>query len=605
MARIRPSQQNPDLLAAILAKLERTTGPDSRGWHHALCPFHKDTDSSLGINGRGFKCLGCGEKGSLQQLAQKLGLSIPSSAARSRNQPQSGVALSQLAQAKALPVEHLRELGWHDVEHQSRPAVAIPYFDTAGNLLREQLRIRLDKRGKRDARFVWAPGHGTWPLGLDRLQSAREAGYILIVEGATDFAACLLGGIPVLAVPGANAFKSEWAVYLAGIPRICVWQENDAGGSALVKAVARSRSDLLVVTAPAEAKDPCELRQLDPEGFPQRMADLLATAAPLPTEDPSEAEPDALDPRGDFAPGMGTQASGSADDRAIEYVLKSGAALFHDQHGDAFIAFNNEQERREVWPLRSKAASNFIRWLFFRAEEKGLSGEALATARGTLSVMALFQGERRYLFLRVAETQEGLWYDLGDWRAVLITPKGWEVVEHAPILFRHYSHQMPQVEPQRGGSLDTVMSLFNVRDAEARLLLEVYLVAGLLSGIPLPVLLVHGEQGSAKTFLLKIIRSLLDPSSLATLAPPDNLREFVQQAAHHRTLYLDNLSYLSDWMSDALCRLCTGDGFSKRELYSDDDDIIYNLRGLGGITGINLVVSKPDLLDRALILRLA
>jgi hypothetical protein len=119
----------------------------------------------------------------------------------------------------------------------------------------------------------------------------------------------------------------------------------------------------------------------------------------------------------------------------------------------------------------------------------------------------------------------------------------------------------------------------------------------------MPILLVHGEQGSAKTFLMKILRSLLDPSSLTTLAPPDNLREFVQQAAHHRTLYLDNLSNLVDWLSDALCRLCTGEGFSKRELYTDDD-IVYKLRGLGGITGINLVVTKPDLLDRAIILRL-
>jgi hypothetical protein len=120
----------------------------------------------------------------------------------------------------------------------------------------------------------------------------------------------------------------------------------------------------------------------------------------------------------------------------------------------------------------------------------------------------------------------------------------------------------------------------------------------------MPVLLVQGEQGSAKTFLLKIIRALLDPSSLATLAPPDNLREFIQQAAHHRTLYLDNLSYLPDWLSDALCRLCTGEGFSKRELYTDDDDIVYSFRGLGGMSSISAVATKSDLLDRSLILRL-
>lgn len=131
-----------------------------------------------------------------------------------------------------------------------------------------------------------------------------------------------------------------------------------------------------------------------------------------------------------------------------------------------------------------------------------------------------------------------------------------------------------------------------------------YLVAGLLAGVPLPVLLVFGEQGSGKTFLTRLLRLLIDPSSLATLTYPDSLREFVQRAAHHRTVFLDNLSYLPDWLSDALCRLCTGEGFTKRELYTDDGDVVYSLRGLGGITGINLVAVRPDLLDRALVLRL-
>lgn len=83
---------------------------------------------------------------------------------------------------------------------------------------------------------------------------------------------------------------------------------------------------------------------------------------------------------------------GSDADRAISYVKASGAEMFHDQHGEAFIAFENEQKRREVWPLKSKAASELIRWKFFKEEEKGLTGEALATARGALAALARFKG---------------------------------------------------------------------------------------------------------------------------------------------------------------------------------------------------------------------
>jgi hypothetical protein len=80
------------------------------------------------------------------------------------------------------------------------------------------------------------------------------------------------------------------------------------------------------------------------------------------------------------------------------------------------MVFENDQGRREIWPLKSKGSSDFIRWSFYEAEEKGLSGEALSTARGTLAAQARFQGPRRTLHLRVAETQVARWYDLGDRR---------------------------------------------------------------------------------------------------------------------------------------------------------------------------------------------
>ena len=206
--------------------------------------------------------------------------------------------------------------------------------------------------------------------------------------------------------------------------------------------------------------------------------------------------------------------------------------------------------------------------------------------------------------MRVAYHEDAYWYDLGDWRAVRITAEGWDVVGKPPILFRHYQHQIPQVEPLLGGDLDPFLNLLNVRSWTARLLVKVYLVGALLCDIPLPQLLVHGEQGSAKSMFFKLLRALVDPSSVLTLAPPGNLREFLQLAAHHRTVFLDNLSSLPDWLSDSLCRLCTGEGSSKRELYTDDDDIVYNFRGLGGLNGINLVATRSDLLDRAIVLKM-
>jgi hypothetical protein len=312
------------LLSNVLTRLERVTGPDQQSWCTAICPFHDDRNPSLRISPRGFTCMGCGEKGNLGQLAAKLGLANHPPGGNWVQSNQWGVTLRQLAQAKGLPLEVLRNLGWHDVEYQGQPAVAIPYQDAKGNLLREQLRIHLEKGHKKDGRFVWAPGRGIWPLGLDRLQAAREAGYLFIVEGPTDFAACICGGIPALAIPGANTWRQDWEAYLADIPRIFVWHEGDLGGEALVRAIARSRPDPLVVAAPPEAKDPCALRQLDPAGFPQRIAALLAEAKP--PELGSSTSNTRSASTGDLkVSSSATSPGGSMADRAIKYVLDSGA----------------------------------------------------------------------------------------------------------------------------------------------------------------------------------------------------------------------------------------------------------------------------------------
>jgi hypothetical protein len=75
----------------------------------------------------------------------------------------------------------------------------------------------------------------------------------------------------------------------------------------------------------------------------------------------------------------------------------------------------------------------------------------------------------------------------------------------------------------------------------------------------------------------------------------------VQKLSHNYVAYFDNVSKIQDWLSDQLCRASTGSGFSKRELYTDDDDIIYNFIRCTGINGINIIGLRPDLLDRSVL----
>ena len=144
----------------------------------------------------------------------------------------------------------------------------------------------------------------------------------------------------------------------------------------------------------------------------------------------------------------------------------------------------------------------------------------------------------------------------------------------------------------------------NIKDEDNKLLLKCYIVSLFIPDIAKPILMLHGEQGSAKSTLQELIKMLVDPSIVKTLTFPRDINELIQQLSHNYIAYFDNVSVIREWISDALCRAVTGSGFSKRQLYTDDDDIIYYFLRCIGFNGINLAATKADLLDRGIIIQL-
>ena len=64
----------------------------------------------------------------------------------------------------------------------------------------------------------------------------------------------------------------------------------------------------------------------------------------------------------------------------------------------------------------------------------------------------------------------------------------------------------------------------------------------------------------------------------------------------------DNLSGVSPWLSDALCRIATGGGFGTRQLYTDDEEIIFDAMRPIILNGIASPAIRPDLVDRVITL---
>jgi len=301
------------------------------------------------------------------------------------------------------------------------------------------------------------------------------------------------------------------------------------------------------------------------------------------------------------------QERNSQADKLIEIVeKKENVTLFHDDRNDAYISVKIG-DHQEIIPLKSKAMKRWLTKEFWDVNKKAVNPDSVKSAIAVLEGKACFDGESYKLHNRLAWSGKDLWYDLTDdkWQAVKINENGWQVINKPPILFSRYSHSQGQVIPtQENGDARLILKYINITNVEQQLLLLIYLVSCFLPDFPHPILVIFGSQGSAKSTLSKLLRRIVDPSQIEVASMPDNHKELVQALAHHTFLFFDNVSYISESASDTLCKAITGSGFVKRELYSDDDDIIYRFKRCIGINGINLVSTRPDLLDRSLLLEL-
>jgi hypothetical protein len=119
-----------------------------------------------------------------------------------------------------------------------------------------------------------------------------------------------------------------------------------------------------------------------------------------------------------------------------------------------------------------------------------------------------------------------------------------------------------------------------------------------------PVIVLSSEQGSAKSTFSAILRALLDPNTAPLRALPREDRDLFIAASNGHVLAFDNVSGLPAWISDTLCRLATGGGFAVRQLYTDQDEVLFDAARPVILNGIEEIVTRPDLADRAVFLTL-
>jgi hypothetical protein len=246
--------------------------------------------------------------------------------------------------------------------------------------------------------------------------------------------------------------------------------------------------------------------------------------------------------------------------------------------------------------LRATLAREFRR-------ETGVTpnASALADALTALQGEAL-EAEPRAVHLRVALDATGIVLDLGrqDGWAVLLRPGAWELLDRSPVIFRRTALNGELCMPARGGDIGMLRSLLNVTDKTWPLVLG-WLVAAFIPNMPHPILMLGGEQGSGKTTAARFLVSLVDPSPVPVRSQPSDQESWAMAAAGAWVIAVDNVSAISGWWSDCLCKAVTGDGFVRRKLYTDNELAVLAFRRVIALTSIDAGALRGDLGDRILL----
>ena len=262
----------------------------------------------------------------------------------------------------------------------------------------------------------------------------------------------------------------------------------------------------------------------------------------------------------------------------------------------------------EHWPLGERA---FRYWLARRYYEQTGCVAKDSALKEALNVLLAEAGDgpQERAYTRVAGHDGAIYLDLADdkWRAVRIDAKGWEVVSNPPVRFRRSRGQLVLPTPERGGNLDELRRFINVTEDDWPLVAAWVLFALRHSGGSgksgsYPVLILGGQQGSAKSTTSSVLKCLIDPHDAELRSTMHNERDLAVAARRSWVIALDNLSVIQEWMSNALCRLASGYTFTTRALYTDGEEVMFRAKRPVVLNGIGDLATRSDLLERALLI---
>jgi hypothetical protein len=286
------------------------------------------------------------------------------------------------------------------------------------------------------------------------------------------------------------------------------------------------------------------------------------------------------------------------------------ADLWHDKDGNSFASVTIDGHQ-ESYAINGRSFRNWLTRKYgerypIRIGDKNCpsapGSQAQTEAINSLAAKAA-SGAENQPAVRVGQHAGSIYLDLGtpDWSAVAISSDGWDIVASPPVRFIRPMGLRALPVPVKGGNIKELAQFLNVATADDFIMVVSYLMATLRPTGPYPVLIVNGEQGSGKSIACRVLRRLIDPNAAELRTDTRDERDLLLAAKNGWIVALDNLSYVRNDLSDAICRIATKGAFATRALYTNDEEFLLEVCRPLLLNGIPPLASRADLADRAIV----
>jgi len=287
----------------------------------------------------------------------------------------------------------------------------------------------------------------------------------------------------------------------------------------------------------------------------------------------------------------------------IEFAKKN-ARFFHDEKDECYVEVE-DNERRDLYPINSRIYSNSLRYRVYIDTGQIPSCQVVDDAISIISAQTRSSGHTEDVFVRLGHKEDKVFLDLCNDRGevVAIDSSGWNITRNPGVNFLRPKNMLPLPLPSRSGTLEDFREFVNVPDSQWTLAKHCVIGMGNPRG-PYPITKIAGRFGTAKTSCTKYLQQSIDPNAVGPRCLPRNPEELVLAGKHAHIVAIDNMGFITNQMSDALCRLSTGGGYAVRKHYTNDEEYSSHVCRPCIANGIGDVFSQPDVIDRLVVLSL-